>query len=109
MYNENEKSKTLLKNVTNKNVQKKLLNYNSEFKKNFEEAYCILEHRIGTSLKLTYKDNYMIVPLSQLHKPIKTTMIPDKFIRDKMNKLYYYQWKPIDKNQTTLFDGEKND
>ena len=51
----------------------------------------------------------MIVPLSQLHKPIKTTMIPDKFIRDKMNKLYYYQWKPIDKNQTTLFDGEKND
>ena len=62
-----------------------------------------------SNLKLTYKDHYMIVPLSQLHKPIKTTMIPDKFIRDKMNKLYYYQWKPIDKNQTTLFDGEKND
>ena len=61
------------------------------------------------NLKLTYKDDYMIVPLSQLHKPIKTAMIPDKFIRDKMNKLYYYQWKPIDKNQTTLFDGEKND
>jgi len=62
MYNENEKSKTLLKNVTNKNVEKKLLNYNSEFKKNFEQAYCILEHRIGTYLKhnqvieLVFKD-----------------------------------------------------
>ena len=36
------------------------------------------------NLKLTYKDDYMIVPLSQLHKPIKTTMIPDKFIKDKI-------------------------
>ena len=54
------------------------------------------------NLKLTYKDDYMIVPLSQLHKPIKTTMIPDKFIRDKMNKLYYYQWKPVDKRQGYL-------
>ena len=61
------------------------------------------------NLKHTYKDDYMIVPLSQLHKPTKTTMIPDKFIKDKMNKLYYYPWKPIDKNQKTLFDGEKND
>ena len=62
MYNENEKSKKLLDNVTNKNVNKKLLYYNSEFKKNFEEAYCILEHRIGTHLKhnqvieLVFKD-----------------------------------------------------
>jgi len=56
------------------------------------------------NLKLTYKDDYMIVPLSQLHKPIKTTMIPDKFIRDKMNKLYYYQWKPVDTNQTNFFE-----
>lgn len=54
------------------------------------------------NLKLTYKDDFMIVPLSQLHKPIKTTMIPDKFIRDKMNKLYYYQWKPVDKRQGEL-------
>ena len=54
------------------------------------------------NLKLTYKDDYMIVPLSQLHKPIKPTMIPDKFIRDKMNKLYYYPWKPVDKRQGYL-------
>ena len=54
------------------------------------------------NLKLTYKDDYMIVPLSQLHKPIKTTMIPDKFIRDKLNKLYYYPWKPVDKRQGYL-------
>ena len=62
MNNENQISKTLLKNVTDKNVNKKLLYYNSEFKKNFEEAYCILEHRIGTYLKhnqvieLVFKD-----------------------------------------------------
>ena len=62
MNNENQISKTLLKNVTDKNVNKKLLYYNSEFKKNFEEAYCILEHRIGTHLKhnqvieLVFKD-----------------------------------------------------
>ena len=56
------------------------------------------------NLKLKYKDDFMIVPLSQLHKPIKTAMIPDKFIRDKMNKLYYYQWKPVDTNQTNFFE-----
>ena len=59
------------------------------------------------NLKLIYKGDFMIVPLAQLHHPIKTSMIPDKFVRDKMNKLYYYQWKPVDTNQTTLFDGEK--
>ena len=46
----------------------------------------------------------MIVPLSQLHKPIKTTMIPDKFIKDKMNKLYYYQWKPVDDKQRLIWE-----
>ena len=56
------------------------------------------------NLKLKYKDDFMIVPLSQLHKPIKTTMIPDKFIKNKMNKLYYYQWKPVDTNQTNFFE-----
>ena len=56
------------------------------------------------NLKLTYKDNYMIVPLSQLHKPTKTTMIPDKFIKDKMNKLYYYQWKPVDDKQRLIWE-----
>ena len=56
------------------------------------------------NLKLTYKNDYMIVPLSQLHKPIKTTMIPDKFIKDKMNKLYYYQWKPVDDKQRLIWE-----
>ena len=56
------------------------------------------------NLKLTYKDDYMIVPLSQLHKPIKTTMIPDKFIKHKMNKLYYYQWKPVDDKQRLIWE-----
>ena len=56
------------------------------------------------NLKLTYKDDYMIVPLSQLHKPTKTTMIPDKFIKDKMNKLYYYQWKPVDDKQRLIWE-----
>ena len=56
------------------------------------------------NLKLTYKNDYMIVPLSQLHKPIKTTMIPDKFIKDKMNKLYYYQWKPGDDKQRLIWE-----
>ena len=56
------------------------------------------------NLKLKYKDDFMIVPLSQLHKPIKTTMIPDKFIKDKMNKLYYYQWKPVDDKQRLIWE-----
>ena len=56
------------------------------------------------NLKLKYKDDFMIVPLSQLHKPIKTTMIPDKFIREKMNKLYYYQWKPVDDKQRLIWE-----
>ena len=56
------------------------------------------------NLKLTYKDDYMIVPLSQLHKPTKTTMIPDKFIKDKMNKLYYYKWKPVDDKQRLIWE-----
>ena len=56
------------------------------------------------NLKLTYKNDYMIVPLSQLHKPIKTTMIPDKFIKDKINKLYYYQWKPVDDKQRLIWE-----
>ena len=43
-------------------------------------------------LKIHYKNDYMIVACSQLLKPIKTTKVPDLF-SDKMNTLYYYQWK----------------
>ena len=61
------------------------------------------------NLKLTYKDDYMIVPLSHLEKPFKQTRVPDKFISGKINKLYYYKWNPIDTNQPTLLDGEINE
>ena len=42
-------------------------------------------------------------------KPFKQTRVPDKFISGKINKLYYYKWSPIDTNQPTLLDGEKNE
>ena len=56
------------------------------------------------NLKIIYQDQYMIVPLSHLEKPFKQTRVPDKFISGKMNKLYYYQWKPVDTNQTNFFE-----
>lgn len=61
------------------------------------------------NLKIIYQDQYMIVPLSNLEKPFKQTRVPDKFISGKINKLYYYKWSPIDTNQPTLLDGEKNE
>ena len=36
-------------------------------------------------------------------------MITYKFISEKMNDIYYDQWKTVDENQTTVFDGETND
>ena len=51
--------------------------------------------------RLIYKGAKMIVANSQLEKPIKTTIVPDKFTGN-MNKLYYYEWKPIDKRQGDL-------
>lgn len=56
------------------------------------------------NLKIIYQDKYMIVPLSNLEKPFKQTRVPDKFISGKINKLYYYQWKPVNENQTKLFE-----
>jgi len=52
-------------------------------------------------LRLIYHDEDMIIANSQLEKPIRTTIVPDKFT-GKMNKLYYYEWKPIDKRQGEL-------
>ena len=52
-------------------------------------------------LWLIYEDQSMVVANSQLKKPIKTTQVPDKFTK-KMNTLYYYQWKPMDKRQGDL-------
>ena len=40
----------------------------------------------------------MVVACSQLLKPIKTSKVPDLF-SDKINTLYYYQWKPKDTRQ----------
>tara|TARA_R110000737_G_scaffold236512_1_gene248921 strand:+ start:294 stop:548 length:255 start_codon:yes stop_codon:yes gene_type:complete len=52
-------------------------------------------------LRLIYKGAKMILANSQLEKPIKTTIVPDKFTGN-MNMLYYYEWKPIDKRQGDL-------
>ena len=46
----------------------------------------------------------MLVAHSQLNKPIRTIDVPDKF-NGKLNKLYYYHWKPIDKNQKSLWQN----
>ena len=46
----------------------------------------------------------MIVAHTQLDKPIRTINIPDKF-NGKLNVLYYYYWKPVDKNQSSLWEN----
>ena len=43
----------------------------------------------------------MVVPYSQLDKPIKKYSVPDKF-SGKMHELFYYQWKPKDERQQEL-------
>jgi len=52
-------------------------------------------------LRLIYEDENMIVSYKQLDNPIKTTVIIDKFTGEP-KKLYYYNWKPIDKRQGEL-------
>jgi|TARA_B100000519_G_scaffold180745_1_gene172556 hypothetical protein len=59
---------------------------------------------LNQDLKLVYKNDYMLVAHSQLDKPIRTIDVPDKF-NGKLNKLYYYHWKPIDKNQKSLWQN----
>ena len=43
----------------------------------------------------------MIVSFKQLDNPIKTTIVADKFT-GQPTKLYYYNWKPLDKRQGIL-------
>jgi hypothetical protein len=43
----------------------------------------------------------MIVAFNQLDNPIKTTIVTDKFTGEP-KKLYYYNWKPMDKRQGYL-------
>ena len=43
----------------------------------------------------------MIVPYSQLDKPIKRYSVPDKFSKN-MHESFYYQWKPKDERQGEL-------
>ena len=56
------------------------------------------------NLKIIYQDQYMIVPLGNLENPFKQTTVQDRFTSGKKNKLYYYQWKPVDTNQTNFFE-----
>ena len=60
--------------------------------------------KLKEDLKLEYKQDYMIVAHTQLDKPIRTINIPDKF-NGKLNVLYYYYWKPVDKNQSSLWEN----
>ena len=52
-------------------------------------------------LRLIYLNDNMIVPYKQLDNPIRTTIVADKFTGEP-KKLYYYNWKPMDKRQGEL-------
>jgi len=52
-------------------------------------------------LKVKYQSGSMVIPCSKLLTPVKKTTVPDKF-SNKMNTLYYYQWKPTDDQQGDL-------
>jgi hypothetical protein len=51
--------------------------------------------------KIQVEGEEMIVPYSQLDKPIKRYSVPDKF-SGNMHELLYYQWKPKDERQGEL-------
>lgn len=63
-----------------------------------------VEKAIATKsdIKINYQSKSMILANSQLDKPIKKTVVPDKFVK-KMNTLYYYAWKPLDDRQGDLW------
>ena len=69
-----------------------------------QRRYVDLCIKLKEDLKLEYKKDYMIVAHTQLDKPIRTINIPDKF-NGKLNVLYYYYWKPVDKNQSSLWEN----
>jgi len=52
-------------------------------------------------LRLIYEDQNMIVSYKQLDNPVRTTIVTDKFTGEPA-KLYYYNWKPMDKRQGEL-------
>ena len=65
------------------------------------ERYVNKSHYQKKDLRLIYEDQNMIISYEQLHNPIKTTIITDKFTGEP-KKLYYYNWKPLDKRQGEL-------
>ena len=52
-------------------------------------------------LTIQVEGKEMLVPYSQLDKPIKTIPVPDKF-SGNMHELFYYQWNPKDERQGEL-------
>jgi len=52
-------------------------------------------------LTIQVEGEEMLVPYSQLDKPIKRYSVPDKF-SGNMYELFYYQWKPKDERQQEL-------
>ena len=68
--------------------------------------YVDLAIKLKQDLKLEYKKDHMLVAYTQLDKPIRTIDIPDKF-NGKLNKLYYYHWKPVDTKQIALWENTK--
>jgi len=65
------------------------------------ERYVNKSHYQKKDLRLIYEDQNMIVSYEQLHNPIKTTIVTDKFTGEP-KKLYYYNWKPLDSRQGEL-------
>lgn len=57
--------------------------------------------KLKQDLKINYKKESMVVAKTKLEKPVRIYEVADKFT-GKKNKLYYYFWKPIDKNQMEL-------
>ena len=52
-------------------------------------------------LTIQVQGEEMLVPYSQLDKPIKRYSVPDKF-SGNMHELFYFQWKPKDERQGEL-------
>ena len=65
------------------------------------KRYVDLARNKKQDLRLIYLDDNMIVSFKQLDNPIRTTMVTDKFTGEP-KKLYYYNWKPMDKRQGEL-------
>ena len=53
-------------------------------------------------LTIQVQGEEMLVPYSQLDKPIKRYSVPDKF-SGNMHELFYFQWKPKDEDLASKF------